>query len=343
MEKKKREKIAGKTSRVINLFFRLLDGKAINKKEEAATYNISEREVERDFAEMRAFLSDLTSDGSGRRIELVYDRNRKCYLLKNPNQRYFSNDEILALSKILIESRAFTKKEMQSVIDRLVNGCVPRENMQIAKDLIVNEMFHYVELHHKDLSLPLLWELGQYIDQHTVIKIDYIKLIDDGPEKAITRYIEPLSIMFSEYYFYLIAYPVKLKGNKPEQWFDYPTIYRIDRITAVEKTGIQFFVPYSSRFQEGEFRKKIQFMHGGELNRIKIRFTGPNLNAILDRLPTAEVISSNGTVHELKVEAFGDGLFMWMLSQGPAIEVLSPPSARQRMKEMIAEMSRLYE
>ncbi len=343
MEKTKREKIAGKTKRVINLFFRLLDGKMIDKKEEASTYNISEREVERDFAELRAFFLDLTGDGSGSRIELVYDRNKKCYLLKNHNQRYFSNEEILALSKILIESRAFTKKEMQSVIDRLVNGCVPKENMQIAKELIVNEMFHYVELHHKDLSLTLIWELGRYIDQHSVIKIDYIKLIDDSPEKNVTRYIEPLSIMFSEYYFYLIAYPVKLNGDKPERWFDYPAIYRIDRISGVEQTDIKFYVPYSSRFQEGEFRKKIQFMHGGELYRIKIRFTGPNLNAILDRLPTAEVISSNGTVHELNVEAFGDGLFMWMLSQGSAIEVLSPPSARRKMKELITEMARLYE
>ncbi len=332
-----------KTNRVISLFFRLMEGKLINKKEEAARYNVSEREVERDFAELRSFLSDLNYDGAGSGLELVYDRYEKRYYLKDPNKRYFSNDEILALAKILLESRAFSRKEMTSVIERLVNGCVPRDNMKVAKDLLVNEMFHYVELHRKDLSLSLMWELGQYISSRHVIKLDYVKLVDDGPEKDVSRYVEPISIMFSEYYFYLIAYPVSIKGDKTEHWFDYPAIYRIDRIKKVERTDLKFFVPYSSRFQEGEFRKKIQFMHGGELNRIRFKFTGPNLNAILDRLPTAEVISSDGTVHELKVEAFGDGLFMWLLSQGAAIEVLSPQSAREKMKQLLAAMTKNYE
>ncbi len=343
VNKEKKAKIAGKTNRVINLYFRLIEGKLINKKEEAARYNISEREIERDFAELRAFIAEIESDGAGSGLELVYDRNANCYRLNNRNKRYFSNDEILALSKILLESRAFSKREMESVIERLVNGCVPRDNVKVAKDLLVNEMFHYVELHRKDLSLSLLWQLGQFIDRRRVIKIDYSKLVDDGPEKEVSRFVEPIAIMFSEYYFYLIAFPVRLKGNKSEHWFDYPTIYRVDRISSAEETDIRYSVPYSSRFQEGEFRKKIQFMHGGELNRIRIRFKGPNLNAVLDRLPTAEVISSNGNEHELKVEAFGDGLYMWLLSQGASIEVLGPPSAREKMKRLIGEMSKNYD
>ena len=64
--------------------------------------------------------------------------------------------------------------------------------------------------------------------------------------------------MFSEYYFYLIA------------WFaddskDYPAVFRVDRISNVNCSEEKFKIPYSERFEEGEFRKRIQFMYGGKL------------------------------------------------------------------------------
>lgn len=36
-----------------------------------------------------------------------------------------SNSEILAVAKILLESRAFTKEEMDSILNKLVEECVP--------------------------------------------------------------------------------------------------------------------------------------------------------------------------------------------------------------------------
>ena len=41
-----------------------------------------------------------------------------------------SKDEILAISKILLESRAFTKKEISTILDKLIAGCVPQQNMK---------------------------------------------------------------------------------------------------------------------------------------------------------------------------------------------------------------------
>ena len=39
------------------------------------------------------------------------------------------------------------------------------------------------------------------------------------------------------------------------------------------------------RFEKGEFRKRIQFMQGGKLEKIKFKYKGNYLEAILDRLP----------------------------------------------------------
>ena len=47
---------------------------------------------------------------------------------------------------------------------------------------------------------------------------------------------------------------------------------------------------YKDRFKEGEFLNKIQYMYTGELVKIQFKFRGRSLEAILDRLPTANVI-----------------------------------------------------
>ena len=38
------------------------------------------------------------------------------------------------------------------------------------------------------------------------------------------------------------------------------------------------------RFQDGEFRKRIQFMQTGMLVKIKFYYNGPSLEAVLDRV-----------------------------------------------------------
>ena len=61
-----------------------------------------------------------------------------------------TNSEILAVSKILLESRAFTNRELKTILDKLVEGYVPIKNMKLVSELIANEKYHYVELNHKE-------------------------------------------------------------------------------------------------------------------------------------------------------------------------------------------------
>ena len=73
-----------------------------------------------------------------------------------------------------------------------------------------------------------------------------------------------------------------------------PTIYRIDRIQNYKTLERHFAQRYTDRFQEGEMRKRIQFMYGGELQTIRFEYTGPSLESVLDRLPTAKVLQGDG-------------------------------------------------
>ena len=104
----------------------------------------------------------------------------------------------------------------------------------------------------------------------------------------------------------------------------FPTIYRIDRIRSLRVLEEHFAVPYKDRFQEGEFRKRVQFMYGGKLERIKFKYTGPSIEAVLDRLPTAEIVEQDENGWLVTAEVFGKGIDMWLRSQGSLIKVMFP-------------------
>lgn len=57
----------------------------------------------------------------------------------------FSNEEVLAITKILLDSRAFTKDEMMQMLDKLIECCVPPQNQSLVSELIANERYHYIE------------------------------------------------------------------------------------------------------------------------------------------------------------------------------------------------------
>ena len=105
----------------------------------------------------------------------------------------------------------------------------------------------------------------------------------------------------------------------------------------------KFRVSYANRFEEGEFRKRIQFMYAGKLEKVQLKFFGTNPEAILDRLPTARVLEQYDKECTIEAEVYGKGIIMWLLSQGCKVEVLKPESMREEMKNILMEMLKLYQ
>ena len=63
-------------------------------------------------------------------------------------------------------------------------------------------------------------------------------------------------------------------------------------------------------------------MYGGKLRKIKFKYSGLSVEAILDKLPTAKILSEEDGVYTISAEVFGDGIDMWIRSQGDMIEVI---------------------
>lgn len=325
-----------KNLRTLDMYVRFCEGKIINKTEEALRFGVEERSIQRDIDDIRAFLDERALNmGENRTIE--YDREKKGFVMKGDSSALMSNSEIFAVSKVLLESRAFTKKEINSILDKMIAGCVPEENMKMVSDLLANEKYHYVELRHRKQLGDLIWDLGQDIRNLQQIEITYEKQNKDAGEKKYV--LEPVGLLFSEYYFYLNAYIVERNDRGIWQHkYDYPAVFRLDRIWNYKRNNERFHLAYRNRFEEGEFRRKVQFMYAGKLMRFRFRYSGPNVDAVLDRLPTANVIQEmeNGMV--LEAEVYGTGIIMWLLSQGKNVEVLEPESLRNQMKKLLCEM-----
>lgn len=330
-----------KIDRLLMIYGQLRSGKVVNKASIAAEYGVTERSVQRDIDTLRMFFSEQAAR-CGVPAEIVYDRTRKGFVLDGAHDPIMSNGEILAVSKILLESRAFTKEEMSLLLDKLVSGCVPQENMKLVSEMISNERYHYVELAHPLDIQDMLWEIAAAIQSRKLLRLNYQRQEAKGP--PVERVVEPIAILFAEYYFYLNAYIVEsddlgLYTHK----YDYPAVFRMDRIITCDPLNIRFRVPYASRFQEGEFRKRVQFMYTGPLSTVRFRYAGDSLEAILDRLPTAEVLSQNESSAVIEAEVYSKGILMWLLAQGKHIEILLPKALREEMRETLTEMLALYQ
>ena len=307
----------GKSSRALSMYSRLMNGRIIYKSEEAERFGVSEKSIQRDIEQIRLFL-DNQAVIDGIPNNLIYDHIIKGYRIEQSDNLKLTNDEILAICKIILSSRAFSKKEMGNILDRLIECCVPEKNQKLVNDLLRNERFHYVELTHKQKVLDKMMLLGNAIHSQLLIEFDYKGIRGHSLKHRI---VEPLAIMFSEFYFYLAGRIQNIDKNEAflEPNDNYPTIYRIDRMRRIKVTEEHFSTPYRDKFEEGEYRKRIQFMFGGKLRKVKFEYTGDSVDAVLDRLPTAKILSEDDGKYLIEAEVFGNGIDMWLRSQGKLV------------------------
>ncbi|MDD6991520.1 MAG: WYL domain-containing protein [Oscillospiraceae bacterium] len=316
-----------KTDRTLAIFYRALKGEKITSARIAAEYNISTKSVSRYIEDIRNFLAEnreLVGNS-----ELIYNRSEKCYTLQMDD--FLKDSELLAVVKILIGTRAFSKPDLLRIISKMKHF-VSAKDRQLLEELISKEKYHYTEVKSDcDSVIDNLWRIAGNIKSRNEITITYYKM----SREKVTHRIRPVSIMFSEYYFYLIAYKVEDENLNP-------IYFRVDRISDIIEHRTKFDIDRKYDFDEGELRKKILLMFPGKCRKIRFEFSGPSLQAILDKLPTANVIEINGNKALIEAEIYGTGIMMFLLSQGSWVKVISPDEFVQEYKEEISKIQKLY-
>ena len=317
-----------KNERMLEIFFRALRGESISVKKFAEEYKVSTKSISRDINRIQEFLSEHRE--LMQNAELTYSYKNRAYLLNS--DEFLKNKELFALVKVILGSRCFSKEEVLTLIAKLKRFTTIHDKQQL-ENLIRKEVYHYHEVKSDCKSvIENLWKLIQAIEEKRTITITYYKM----NREEVKRKIKPTAILFSEYYFYLIAYMADDAEYKAKY-------FRVDRISAMMEHRENFQLDRKYDFDEGDLREKNQFMFPGENIKIRFAFSGLSVQAILDRLPTAKIVEKNGNTSIIEAEVnHGRGIIMYLLSQGFWVKVLSPQSLVEEMQEELEKMQSYY-
>lgn len=75
------EETACRITRILYLYTRLCAGDTVRKEEEANRFGVTEKTIQRDLDEIRAFLAEQQAAGMGSR-SIVYVRAKRGYMLR---------------------------------------------------------------------------------------------------------------------------------------------------------------------------------------------------------------------------------------------------------------------
>lgn len=199
------------------------------------------------------------------------------------------------------------------------------------KELIDSELQNYVPPIHNKAILKMHWDLNQPIMKMQKIKIKYIR----RDNETVERVISPLAVVFSDYYFYLIAYIDKKD-------YDYPAFFRLDRIVSFIILNQTYSKQLFSKYNVGNMKKNTKFMSGGRFIKVKLKVDKLVLNTILDQIPNAIIINENNSFAFLEVKIFEDGFIKWVLNNSDAVEVINPIEIRDKIKNEAIKILNKY-
>lgn len=306
-------------NRIVEILFKLNNNQLVSVSELVAEYGVNIRTIQRDLSAIKKIAPSFDS-------VLNYHSDNKTYSLSSSNKLLFENT--LALAKILLASRALSKSEMTDLITTLINMNQKNDSKSITNS-IKNELTFYHPLKHNQDLLLKIKKMTQYISNKKLVNINYQK----NDDSVINRLVLPVSIFFSEYYFYVICY-------EPEK--DRYINLRMDRFKQIKKTNKYFDIPHSNRLEEKELREKMLFMYSGTKKTFTFKYSGI-VEAALDKFPNSKVIKTYDDSSVLiEATAYDTGTIMWLLSQGSRVEVLSPPSLIKDIKTEILRMNNIY-
>ena len=136
--------------------------------------------------------------------------------------------------------------------------------------------------------------------------------------------------------YYLLAWDAEAELRKH---------YRVDKMTDISaleapREGTDGL----SKLDLSVYSKKVFSMFSGEEQTVRLRFANHLIGAVLDRFGKDVIVVADGAEHfsvTLNVVT-SPKFYAWLYGFGTEAELLSPPTARQEMRSMLAAVAELY-
>ena len=311
--------------RILEIYQDLLDNKEVDIDVKSEKFGVDKKTIKRDLTAVEEFLDT--------RYQLEIQKSKpNIYKLSRENAGRLTQTEVLAVCNILLNSRAFSKKEMKRLLDKIIEHNLDKEESKYVTALTGNEMHHYAELSTSKQIAPEdflenMKNIAEAVVSQRKIEIEYKRNEDIN---SIKRKLCPLAIMFSEMYFYMAA---KIEDKEIEEklrrnYCSSPAIYRLDRISSVKILDEHFTISDKDRVDSGHFKNKSKFMYGGNIRHITFDYTGTNKGMILDQIPNATEMYTKGNTTRFRAAIIGDGPEMWLRLLKDAVKII-PPAGKE--------------
>ena len=309
--------------RLLTIFFRLQAGERLSKAQLSDEYGIDYRTAQRYMSILKNFLQAQHISNT----EIKFDGTDNTYRLIAKTT--FNKKDILVISKILLENHALNKSELNSLLEDLLS-LLSREEQKEIEAIINNERLNYKSLTNDKDRIDTIWILSEAIRRERTLEIKY-----KAPLKDVKSHIIfPVSLYYDAHYFYLVAYHLKHEKY---------TTFRVDRIETLSKSHMKKpQISYGHKYRDGDVRnQKVDAFEGRKID-VTLIYKG-NAEIVLDQFPEHEILSENYDDIKVKITSQDTpGLKRWILGQGEAVTLLSPPKLIEEIQESLEKTLKNY-
>ena len=309
--------------RLLTIFFRLQAGERLSKAQLSDEYGIDYRTAQRYMSILKNFLQAQHISNT----EIKFDGTDNTYRLIAKTT--FNKKDILVISKILLENHALNKSELNSLLEDLLS-LLSREEKKEIEAIINNERLNYKSLTNDKDRIDTIWILSEAIRREQMLEIEY-----KAPLKDVKSHIIfPVSLYYDAHYFYLVAYHLKHEKY---------TTFRVDRIETLSKSHMKKpQISYGHKYRDGDVRnQKVDAFEGRKID-VTLIYKG-NAEIVLDQFPEHEILSENYDDIKVKITSQDTpGLKRWILGQGEAVTLLSPPKLIEEIQESLEKTLKNY-
>ncbi len=263
---------------------------------------------------------------------------RKGYFL---GSRTFELPEIYLLCDAVRAADFITPKKTRDLVNKLDSMLSDRQAQKREKRI-------YMDTRHKFKNEEIYYNIDKInlaIEKKCKISFKYVQRRLDDNRKIVTGEkiftVSPYALLWQNDRYYLV-------GNNEK--YDNLMHLRLDKMRSVnvlDEVPARHFSEvsnYENFFDCADYAEKSFNMYGGDIQRIELRCSKGILDKIIDRFSDEIFIYKvTETSFCFSVNALvSDGLIGWILQFGADIEIVSPKTLRDDVKEKIRLLGEVY-
>lgn len=313
------------TLRIVTILLRLLRGEALSYDQLQADYGKSLRTLQRDLTEIRSALMDTMPE---KMLPRTPDDAGNFSLQSGDREENLAG--ALAIGNIVLASRSLVPAEKDRLLAFLMTALDGEERLKL-HDYLRYPAGSYVPTYSTRPLLDDLRDMAEYICAEKKLTFSYEQ---SSTRSVVMHHGQPLAMYFDNMYFYVMMQSDEHHGL----W-----AYRLDRILAITAVRRGAHLKGSADFSLQDTRAKSYLLAVGEQRTIEFRYWYFPKTA-LDRFPLAQVVKTypDGSI-VIRADVRYEGVKMWLLSQGPGLQLLSPPDLVADLKATLLDAAARYE